>query len=148
MPRQDILVVVSFGVGEMIIDKRGGKMEILTWKYVKTLKDPDVVNKFLRKYDIVLPQTLLDCIVQNNGGRPSKKDFTTDKGREYVFKSLLSYNIEDAECIYDVYPSLFKATSLYPIGTDASGNFICYDWNTQKYVLLKHETNTIENIVL
>ena len=119
----------------------------LTWKYVKPLKNQRAVEIFLSKYQISLPITLIQCLSVNNGGRPSKKIFDTDKGKEYVFKSLLSYNEDDKECIYNVYPNLFKGTSLFPIGTDAGGNFVCYDTSMDKYVLFKHETNTLETVV-
>lgn len=121
-------------------------MESLSWKYVKPIKEPEAVHNFLNKYKIVLPEELIQCITENNGGRPSQKLFDTDKGKEYVFKSLLSYNEEDTECIYKVFPELFYGTALYPIGTDASGNFICFDIAEQKYALLKHETNAKEYI--
>ena len=121
-------------------------MKEMTWKYVKPLKKSDAVDSFLRKYSITLPKELVKCIANNNGGRPSEKLFDTNKGKEYVFKSLLSYNDDDVECIYRVYPRLFEGTSLYPIGTDASGNFVCFDTVEEKYILLKHETNSKEVI--
>lgn len=119
----------------------------MIWKYIKPLKDLDSVDKFLDKYNIELPDDLVKCIKCNNGGRPSEKLFDTDMGKEYVFKSLLSYNEGDSECITKVYPKLFEGTKLYPIGSDASGNFVCFDCEKRKYVLLKHETNSIEVIM-
>lgn len=123
-------------------------MSELTWKYVKPLKSNSVVTDFLRTHNISLPESLLSCIIRNNGGRPSEKRFDTIQGKDYVFKSLLSYNEDDLECIYKVFPALFEGTHLYPIGTDAGGNFICYDTNNHNYVLLNHETNTQELITL
>ena len=121
-------------------------MDVLTWKYVKPLKNQKAVELFLNKYQINLPEKIVQCLSRNNGGRPSVNYFDTEKGKGYVFKSLLSYNEGDIECIYNVYPSLFKGTYLFPIGTDAGGNFVCYDLEKNKYVLLKHETNTVEFI--
>lgn len=122
-------------------------MNELTWKYVKPLKNPDAVTQFLKENSIILPSGLISCIVQNNGGHPSSKLFNTDKRKEYVFKSLLSYNTEDSDNIYTVYPKLFENTSLYPIGIDASGNFVCFDYSEQKYILFNHETASKEKIL-
>ena len=123
-------------------------MSELTWKYIKPLKCDGAVTDFLRAHNISLPESLLSCIITNNGGRPSKKRFDTTLGKDYVFKSLLSYNEDDLDCIYKFFPTLFEGSHLYPIGTDAAGNFICYDTSNQNYVLLNHETNTQEQIIL
>ncbi len=121
-------------------------MNEVTWKYVKPLKNENVVDEFLNKYKVVLPMPLVQCLIAYNGGRPSEKLFYTNNGNEYVFKSLLSYNADDVECIYKVYPHLFRGTSLYPIGTDSAGNFVCYDTINEWYVLLKHETSQQEKL--
>ena len=121
-------------------------MNTNTWKYVKPLKNRSAVNDFLSKYNVALPKELIQIIETYNGGRPSIKDIHTSTGREYVFKSLLSYNPGDKETIYSVYPDLFKKSDLFPIGTDAAGNFICYEINSKQYILLNHETNAKEII--
>ena len=119
----------------------------ITWKYVKALKDENAVKKFLNQYGVNLPMNLISIIEKNNGGRPSEKSIITETKQEYVFKSLLSYNKDDLENIYSVYPESFKSTKLYPLGTDAAGNFVCFDYCNNKYVLLNHETNKLEAII-
>ena len=120
-------------------------MEI-TWKYVKPLANADAVKCFLKEHNVVLPQGLVDIIEAYNGGRPSEKDIITADEREYVFKSLLSYNANDLENIYDVYP-LFEKCGLFPIASDAAGNFICYDAKLEVLVLYCHESEDTERIV-
>ncbi len=120
-------------------------MKDITWKYVKPLQDVNVVEEFLTDKGIELPQTLVDCLKENNGGRPSVKVFDTDVRKEYVFKNLLSYNEADVENIYDIYP-LFKNSQYYPIGMDSSGNFVCYDLTVRRYILFNHETDDVEII--
>ncbi len=120
-------------------------MEI-TWKYVKPLKDPKAVKSFLAKYKIDLPTSLVDIMEKYNGGRPSDKVVVTDTKREYVFKSMLSYNSDDKETIYKIYPDLFKETDWFPFASDAAGNFICYDVKKKKCVLYNHETDKGEAI--
>lgn len=120
-------------------------MEI-TWKYVKPLKDPKAVKDFLDKYGIELPASLIDIMEKYNGGRPSEKTVITETQREYVFKSMLSYNSDDKETIYSIYPDLFKETDWFPFASDAAGNFICYDLRQKKCVLYNHETDRGEFI--
>lgn len=123
-------------------------MKNLIWKYVKPLKDPDTVHKFLAKHHIQLPGNLITCIIDNNGGRPSDNFLCTEQGTETAFKSLLSYNESDLETIYSFYPSQFTNNALYPLGTDVCGNFICYDTQTGSYILWNHETDKKEIIKL
>lgn len=117
-----------------------GKITV-TWKYVKPLKAKDDVKSFLKENSIDLPGCLVSLIENNNGGRPSAKDFITSDGVEHVFKSLLSYNADDSEPIYSIYDEVFSKTSLYPIGTDPAGNFICFDRKERNYCYWNHETN-------
>lgn len=95
----------------------------------------------------MLPAELVTIIEQFNGGRPFEKDIVTENNKAFVFKSLLSYNSDDKETIYSVYPELFKESSLYPIGSDAAGNFVCYDCKKQSFCMLNHETDEVDKIV-
>lgn len=120
-------------------------MAQIIWKYVKPLKNEKSIELFLINNSIELPQEIIDCIQENNGGRPSPNAFDTDKTNERVFKALLSYNIEDKENIYNVYNNEFKKKEMFPIASDESGNFICVDLKSNyEIVLLDHETGKIE----
>ena len=117
------------------------------WKYVKPLNNPLAVKQFLKAYNIELPQRLIESMEDHNAGRPSKKRIITSTGREYVFKAMLSYNRQDKETIFNVYPELFQGTSWFPVASDAAGNFVCFDLKSKKYILLNHETGEGEIIV-
>lgn len=119
----------------------------LTWKYVKPLNDPAAVKSFLQKYNVGLPASLIEIMEKYNGGRPSEKTIMTASNKEYVFKSMLSYNRTDKETIYSIYPDVFKETSWFPFASDAAGNFICYDLKKKKCILYNHETNQSEDII-
>ena len=119
----------------------------ITWKYVKKLNDKDAVKKFLKKHNILLPEKIVKLLEQYNGGRPSEKSIFTSDNREHVFKALLSYNINDLESIYSIYPAVFNDTNLYPIGTDPAGNYVCYDYVNKKFMFLDHETGLVTEIV-
>ena len=116
------------------------------WKYVKPLQDKMIVSAFLIEHSIVLPLELVKVLESYNGGRPSDKRIVVSDGTEFVFKSLLSYNKDDLETVYSIYP-IFEETSCFPFATDPSGNMICYDTKKEKYVLYEHETDNFVEIV-
>ena len=118
----------------------------IEWKYVKPLLDRKAVSAFLIEHSIVLPLDLVKVLESYNGGRPSDKSVVVADGREFVFKSLLSYNKDDLETVYSIYP-IFEETSCFPFATDPSGNMICYDTKKEKYVLYEHETDNFVEIV-
>ena len=119
----------------------------IQWKYVKPLEDETAVKGFITKKGVILPKDLIDCLERNNGGRPSEKDFKTASGREYVFKSLYSYNTDDKDTIYGIIDVLSSKESLYPIGSDAARNIVCYNITSGKYELYIHETDSTEDIL-
>jgi len=119
----------------------------IEWKYIKPLKELTAVRDYLIENEINLPEQLIEMIEKNNGGRPSDKQILTPAVREYVFKSLLSYNKEDKETVYDIYSNLFINSTLYPLGSDAAGNFVCYDVAEGKLKLYNHETDKTEDII-
>lgn len=123
-------------------------MDKITWKYIKPVKDEKIITEYLRRYNIQLSSKMIECLKKNNGGRPSKYQFDTEKGKGYVFQSLFSYNLEDKCTIYDIYPNVFENTSLFPIGLESGGNIICYDQNGKHYVLWNHENDKCEKILM
>lgn len=123
-------------------------MENMKWKYVKPLKNQLAVRNFLKENHIHLPEELVKTISENNGGRPSKFLFDTDRRKEYVFQSLFSYNKEDTNSIYNIYFDIFENSDLYPIGMEAAGNIICYHLKEDKYVLWNHENQICEDIIM
>lgn len=121
-------------------------MEQITWKYIKELKDPNSIDNFLRLNNISIPSELKQILTQNNGGRPSVKEFDTDKHQGCEFKALLSFNRSDRENIYMVYDA-FLNTSIFPFGSDSFGNLICYDTKNNKYLFYNHDQNDFETII-
>ncbi|MGG7153456.1 SMI1/KNR4 family protein [Clostridium neonatale] len=119
---------------------------MLTWKYVKPLTDCNAVEKVEKLYNIKIPADLKNCIKEYNGGRPDLEAFNTGKSNERVFKTLLSYNKQDIENIYDVI-SFFRnniTEDLIPFASDPSGNYICL--NKNKVVLWVHDNGSLENV--
>jgi len=122
-------------------------MNNLTWKYVKKLKNKKAIENFENENKIKLPIDIIECVKKNNGGRPNKKTFDTENSKERVIKNLLSFNSDDLETVYSIFEVLNKEDNrLFPIASDPSGNYICYDLMNKKIVLWLHETNKVENI--
>lgn len=117
-------------------------MEDLIWKYIKPLKDKKSLNIIEEKFKFKIPIDLRECILKNNGGRPNRKVFDTDKSTERVMKTLLSYNENDLESIYKVEK---EENDLFPFAIDPSGNYICID-KENSVILWNHETNTGEYV--
>lgn len=120
-------------------------MADISWKYVKPLQNEASIEAFEKANTIGFPQDLKTSIKQNNGGRPDKKRFDTDKEKERVFKTLLSFNESDVENIYKFFPIIRKVSpELLPFASDPGGNFLCVKDN--KIVLFLHETETLEEV--
>lgn len=118
----------------------------ITWKYIKPLKNPNEIEIFLKENSLQLPEDVIKCMKDNNGGRPSKDIFDTEESIEHVFKALLSLNREDKENIYNIYSSEFKEIELFPFATDPAGNYICIDLKDNKIVFYNHENSRKEYI--
>jgi hypothetical protein len=120
-------------------------MQNVDWKYVKKLTNESAVKDFEEKFQMTLPDDLKQCIKAHNGGRPSKNIFDTEKTKERVFKTLLSFNDTDVENIYKYFPIIRRVSkSLIPFASDPSGNFLCV--RDGRIVLYLHETDEIEEI--
>ena len=123
-------------------------MGTLTWKYVKPLARPHLVEDYLAAVGAALPPATVACLSSNNGGIPIGNEFDTLEHPGYVFKALLSYNAGDLESIHTFHPLLQAqaGTKLFPLALEASGDFICYDLENKLPVLFRHETGKRETI--
>lgn len=117
----------------------------MEWKYVKQLKSVDLI----KEYECLVKYTFCDsfrkCVIANNGGRPSKRIFDTDKVKGRELKSFLSFNKEDRETVWKIFD--WKLSHKYiPFGIDNFGNLICFNMNNDKIIFFNHEDMTIEII--
>ena len=116
-------------------------MEI-TWKYVKPIKDRNAIEAFESNHRITIPEDLKEIMFRYNGGRPSKKYFDTESGRKHEFKSLLSFNADDAEPIEVCTQLDSQYDNMIPFASDPADNLFClykdaiYYWH--------HETDSVE----
>lgn len=137
---------VSFGVEVQRIDNQEErKME---WKYVKTLSSADNINEFECLVKYAFPDDFRNCILSNNGGRPGKRVFDTNRNKERVLKSFLSFNKEDRETVWKIQDWNKEELSdrYIPFAIDNFGNLICFDAENDKVVFLELEYVTVEQI--
>ena len=116
-------------------------MNNINWKYVIPLENKEEIQEIEKKYNVLLPNDLKECIEKNNAGYPDKKIFDTEVSKEKIFKDLISYNREDEENIYQ-FEELFRM-NLIPFGLDPSGNVLCLN-DDKKVILYLHETQEKE----
>jgi hypothetical protein len=120
-------------------------MAQIIWKYVKPLLISSAVEDFEKKNSVSFPTDLKACIKTNNGGRPSLNAFNTDKTKDRVFKTLLSFNEADTENIHKYFPIIHsESNSLVPFASDPGGNYLCLHDN--RIVLFLHETGELEAV--
>ena len=119
----------------------------IIWKYVKPLKDPDVIEDICRDRNIRIPAKIINALKSNNGGRPSIKSFDTVRESDYVLSSLYSFNQDDPNSVLRNL-DLFIGLGLFPIGIEAGGNSVCLDLESKRLVLANHENGEKEPIAL
>jgi len=120
---------------------------MITWRYVKPLNNTDIVAQYGAEHGITFDGAFIECIKQNNGGRPSVSTFDTDKAKERTIKSLLSFDEKDAENIFKSNEMLAKETSiLIAFALDNFGNYICFLKESGAVVFYDFESGTIERI--
>lgn len=120
-------------------------MMSINWKYVKPLENKSAIKDLAKECGADLPDELLHCMEEHNGGRPSTKDFSTTQAAGYVFNSLYSYNRDDANSALGIFER-FAQVKLFPVAIEAGGNNICYNFDKRKLVLFNHESGRTEDI--
>lgn len=98
-------------------------MNEITWKYVKPLKNANAIETFEKVHSISFPSDLKEILFKYNGGRPSVKYYDTKTEKDKEFKTLLSFNEDDLETIYNHYPLDSADKTLIPFASDPSGNY-------------------------
>ena len=120
----------------------------MEWKYVKELKTVDLIDEYEHLVKYGFCDSFRKCVIANNGGRPSKKIFDTDKVKERELKSFLSFNKEDRETVWKIFDwNKDELSDKYvPFGIDNFDNLICFDANNDNVIFVNHEDMSIETI--
>ena len=123
----------------------------MEWRYVKPLKSVELIDEFEKMVGFEFVQSFRECVMANNGGRPSKQIFDTNKTRGRDLKSFLSFNREDIENVWDDYEwngeKFEEIGKIYiPFATSNFGDPIAFDIKTGHVIFVDHETLEIEQI--
>ncbi|MFD1428312.1 SMI1/KNR4 family protein [Kroppenstedtia sanguinis] len=70
-------------------------------------------------------------VLQAHGGRPDRKFFFYEKGKQRI-KRLLRVDEASEENVYHVYKNHFDDTSCYPFAKCPSGAYLCHDYRSGK----------------
>ncbi len=118
----------------------------MEWKYVKPLVSEENINEFECLVKYAFPEEFRDCVKKNNGGRPSRKSFDTDMGKEHALKSFLSFNKDDRETVWKIHEwNKEELKDRYvAFAVDNFGNLICFDAENDKIVFVNHEDLRVE----
>ena len=118
----------------------------MNWKYVKKLKSVELIKEYECLVNYELCDSFIQCVIRNNGGRPEKKIFDTDRVKERALKSFLSFNKEDRETVWKMYEWSKEELNdeFIPFAIDNFGNLICFDKHDDKIVFVNHEDNSVE----
>lgn len=119
-------------------------IDTLRWKYIKPLKSADSILNFEKQYDYTYPDEFKTCVLINNGGRTNRCVFKTKSGREYVMKSLLSFNKDDRENVWNIRQFMFN--KYLPFAIDNFGNMICFNIVDDSVVFINCEIQSVEYI--
>ncbi len=120
----------------------------MEWKYIKKLTDNGLIGDFEITARYAFTEDFKKCVIENNGGRPSKKTFDTAKTKERAIKSLLSFNKEDKETVWNIFKwNKEELRGKYiPFAIDNYGNIICFDKNNNHVVFINHENLDVEEV--
>ena len=114
-------------------------MKNITWKYVKPLVKEESIAEYEKMTGVSLPDDIKTTIRTNNGGRPSFKYYDIAAEHDKEFKSLLSFNKDDIESVFSLYPLDSSDKHLVPFATDPAGN--CFVIKDGKIFLWLHEVD-------
>ena len=120
----------------------------MEWKYVKPLKTERLITDFENLVNYKFPEEFRKIVLLYNGGRPQNRTFDTEKVRERVLKSFLSFNENDKETVWKIHEwnSDMLGKRFVPFAIDNFGNLICFDVKNSTIVFLNHENGKSEKI--
>ncbi|MCY6485230.1 SMI1/KNR4 family protein [Clostridium aestuarii] len=108
-----------------------GKLE---WDFTSKKISQETINRVQEKLGVKFPEDYLKCVKENNGGYPSLNLFDFTKKEGAVIKVLLSFDLNEYENILEVYKWVKDSlpSKVYPFAADPFGNYICFDYRTNK----------------
>ncbi len=102
-----------------------------------SLKD---IEKLEIDFQIRFPSTYKKVLYRYHGGRPNKRRFTTNTGKERVLKTFLPVIKEYNVNVYHVKTWLKLPNTMFPFANTPSGDYLClnHDGVNEPFVVLYH----------
>ena len=123
----------------------------LQWEFGIPLKNVGSIDAFEDKVGFRFPQSFRELVIANNAGYPNKDVFDTDNEEGRTFHSLLSFNREDKDNIFDYYD--WSTEDFEELGwqyiefaSSCFGDPIAFDPRTGHIIFVDHETLNTELI--
>jgi hypothetical protein len=109
-------------------------VSVMNWILAKPLENVSLISSFQEKYGVIFPDDFKACVLEHNGSRPRPNIFDVSSRKELVAKSLLSFNKNDSDNIWETNDQLnVKLSNLViAIMSDQFGNYICLDYRNRK----------------
>lgn len=127
--------------------------ENITWTSYEPLENDEVILELQIKYNIILPDSLVELIKEKNKGRPNCDVFDTAKIKERIFGELLSFNkyTKGSVLTYIENTKDRMSEKLIPFACDPSGDLICLDYRESleqpSVIFWWHDTSEGEEII-
>lgn len=100
----------------------------LTWYFSEPLESPDRIREFETAEAYIFPAAFVKCVKAHNGGYPSAGTFDTEDTEERELKSLLSFNKDTENSIWEATARLREkfGNRYLPFAEDDLGNPVCF----------------------
>jgi hypothetical protein len=130
----------------------------LTWRYLKTPIDRNVIAQVGKAWRVTFPDDYVDCAMVNHGATPAAKCFDFPGHREAVFRALLGYFDAKSDNENLSITQMYEAVKdqlperVYPFAMDPFGNLLCFDYRDSKrnaptIVFWDHEVDDPEEAI-
>ncbi len=99
--------------------------------------DPIAIQEVQKQLGVQFPNLLLECIKNNNGGRPARTDFILQHGKkkESGLAAFLSFDLKDKDVNIVAYyedPPEYFPEGLIAFGSTGGSSMICFDYRNGK----------------
>lgn len=114
----------------------------MKWKNTKPLHSEDLIEDFEKEIEFSFPRSFRKIILKNNGGRPARFRFSTNKAVGRCIERFLSFYKEDPKSIWNILMTKNKdfERKYIPFAIDDFGNPICFDRYSRKIIFIFLET--------
>lgn len=110
-----------------LFQRRSSRMTAISWKYASPLSR-EMLDATQRALGVSFPDSYVECVLRNNGGRPRPSTFDYSGRRGAVFHRLLPVEIGEKNGILAILNALADRLppGYIPFASDSFGNYLCF----------------------